>query len=625
MIKHLLLVISFFYLTNTYAQLGFCSGSKGDPIFQEDFTQAGNSNSPLEAGITTYRFVRQDPEDGEYTISNDIGNRITTWHSFLPQTTVSGGQALIVNADFTYGQFYRTDINGLCEKTTYEFSAYLMNIYDRSSNICPNGGIPNNVRFEIWDETDSVLLRSGDTGNIPSTTSPQWEQYALTFQSEPGQNSVILKMFNNGDGGCGNDLAIDDIIFRSCGDLTSIASEEGEENGLVICPQEVPYDLQLNASSDSSVYDEIYYQWQQSLDEENWQNISGENSEALDLSRLTETTYFRVKIAENQSNLASNLCSSASEAYLVKILQALQKPVSLGDQILCQGSEIPFLEVQQQEGVLVNWYDADNNLLAESSARFLPETEGIYYAEANLEEGNCAPSERTAITFKIIELPEIENVQDYICPDAMLTLEAGITGRQYLWNTGATSAAIDISAPGTYELTITTTEGCELQKTFEILETPQPEIEGIAINNGSVTIVSSVEGDFQYSLDGLNYQDSNIFLNISGGNYTAFMQDTQACKTISRDFSITVIPKFFTPNADGYNDVFRIEGDESSSSGMLHVFDKYGKLLKSARVSEFSWNGDFNGQRMPSDDYWYSLELIDGTKQTGHFSLIRGN
>ena len=303
MIKKLILVISLFYVTNSAAQLGFCSGSKGDPIFQEDFSQAGNANSPLDAGITSYRFVRQDPQDGEYTIADDIGNEITSWHSYLPQTTISGGNALIVNADFTSGQFYRTSINGLCENTTYEFSAYLMNVYDRGSNICPDGGIPNNVRFEIWDETDTTLLKFGNTGDITSTVNPTWEQFALTFQSEPGQNSVILKMFNNGDGGCGNDLAIDDIIFRSCGDLTTISSEEGQENGLVICPEEAPYDLQLSANSDSSVYEEIFYQWQQSSDAQNWQNISGENSEQLNISGLTETTYFRVKIAENQSNL----------------------------------------------------------------------------------------------------------------------------------------------------------------------------------------------------------------------------------------------------------------------------------------------------------------------------------
>ena len=170
----------------SYAQLGFCEGSKGDPIFHEDFEAAAE----LPPGTTSYSYVNQDPQDGEYTVSNQIGNFITSWHSSLPPNTISNRNALIVNASFNSGRFYRTEISGLCENTTYEFSAFLMNVYDRSSMVCENGGIPINVRFEIWDETDSNLLKEGNTGNIPSLNSPEWEQYALTFQTEPGQEAV---------------------------------------------------------------------------------------------------------------------------------------------------------------------------------------------------------------------------------------------------------------------------------------------------------------------------------------------------------------------------------------------------------------------------------------------------
>ena len=89
-------------------------------------------------------------------------------------------------------------------------------------NGCGGNGIPINVRFEIWDITDTNLLASGDTGNVSGSTSPDWLQYGLVFQTEPGQTAVILKMINNGIGGCGNDLAIDDIVFKTCGDFISI-------------------------------------------------------------------------------------------------------------------------------------------------------------------------------------------------------------------------------------------------------------------------------------------------------------------------------------------------------------------------------------------------------------------
>ncbi|WP_081211709.1 hypothetical protein [Salegentibacter sediminis] len=122
--KKLLLFVFFITTSQTYSQLGFCAGSKGHPIFHEDFDGGG----PLLPGTTSYTFVAgQDPHDGEYTVSDEIGNDIGGWFSYLPNGTISDGNALIVNADYTAGQFYEYSVSGLCENTSYEFSAFLLN------------------------------------------------------------------------------------------------------------------------------------------------------------------------------------------------------------------------------------------------------------------------------------------------------------------------------------------------------------------------------------------------------------------------------------------------------------------------------------------------------------------
>ena len=113
-------------------------------------------------------------------------------------------------------EFYRTTVSGLCEGTTYQFSAWVLNLV-KVGGFC-SSPIPINVKFEIWDSTNTNVLASGDTGDISAGTSPNWETYGLVFQTLVGQNEVILKMINNGKGGCGNDLAIDDIEFKSCGE-----------------------------------------------------------------------------------------------------------------------------------------------------------------------------------------------------------------------------------------------------------------------------------------------------------------------------------------------------------------------------------------------------------------------
>src|SRR5680860_1815830 len=179
-----------------------------------------------------------------------------------------------------------------------------MNIYDRTSLVCLDidGGIPINVRFQIWDETDTVLLKEGNTGDISSTNSPVYKQYALTFQTEPGQKSVILKMFNNGEGGCGNDLAIDDIIFRSCGDLTKITSQGNDDPGIVVCEPDAPLSLTLTAIPDFSVYTQHAFQWQESSDNVDWQDIPGETNSDFTSPPLNSSRYYRVKVAEAAVN-----------------------------------------------------------------------------------------------------------------------------------------------------------------------------------------------------------------------------------------------------------------------------------------------------------------------------------
>lgn len=608
------------------AQLGFCSGSKGDPIFHEDFGSGTGTGDEFEPGITNYTFVAGgDPNDGQYTVSDEIGTRFATWYSDFPQTTLSNGRALIVNADFTAGRFYQTEISGLCENTTYEFSAFLMNVHRSNTGVCPGGDIPINVRFEIWDETDSVLLKSGDTGDINSTSTPKWEQYALTFSSEPGQGRVILKMFNNGDGGCGNDLAIDDIIFRSCGDLTTISSDKGENGVYKVCEENTPASLSLQATPDNSVYEQHFFQWQRSADGENWQEISGANISTLEQNSINFTTYFRVKVAEDPVNLSSNECSSASDAFLVEVIETPAAPVSNGDITICSDEPVPPLSVAAAAGEMVYWYNAatGGEIVAENTSLFNPETDGIYYAEARKEGSDCASSFRTAVKLTIHQIPQVSDEILQICPDATLTIDAGIAGLDYEWNTGAVSQEITVDSPGNYSVILRNMNGCSATRNILVETVANAQISEIISEEASVIIKPVSPGDFLYSLDGVEFQSSNIFESVPGGIYTAFIKDSQNCNSDSREFPHLVIPKFITPNNDGYNDSFKLKGIEYFEHSEIQIFNRYGKLLKAGRGEGFKWYGKLNGVDLPADDYWYLIRIAGFADKKGNFSLIR--
>ena len=619
---HLVILLVFFgfYSNQSTAQLGFCQGNSGDPIFYEDFG-AGTTNGPaLPSDVTSYIFDPNEPDDGEYNISANTQH--FGWHDTDDHTPGDvNGRCLIVNADYTAGEFYRTTISGLCENTSYEFSSWLINL--STPNECGGSTIPINVRFEIWDDTDTLLLARGDTGSIFSTATPIWQQYALVFQTEPSQTSIILKMKNNGNGGCGNDLAIDDILFRTCGDKTEIL-DDNEFSYIEVCANQTPYELILTANPDNSVFESHAFQWQYSEQGNDiWEDIAGENNDTLELKNLTSTGYYRVKFAEDDINLSNSQCSIISEYYYFGVVEIPDSPISEGDVEVCNG-ELGSLNVVVPSEASVSWYDSPvgGNLLQENSTSYSPSISGTYYAEAYVEGLVCNSLNRTAVSFTINDRPVLVDEEGALCSGDTITLSANFPNATYQWNTGATTESIEITAGGSYSVTVTNTYGCDNTKYFEIEEIPSPDIESVVSDGPAIIVSTATNGDFEYSLNGANFQISNRFNEVQGGLYTIYVRELNGCGTDTMPFHHFVIPKFFTPNNDGRNDTFNLRGIEYFESSSVQLFDRYGNLIKSARNQPFNWDGTKDNRELPSTDYWYVI-VIEGQEIKGHVALRR--
>jgi gliding motility-associated-like protein len=404
-------IVTYFLLllsSISFAQLGFCTGSKGEPIFTENFGNGTNYGPALPIGTTNYNFVVGNPNDGSYTLYYRT-NLYSTWHYSLDHTpdTTNGlnGKALIVNANAsTTGDFYKRIVSGLCVNTTFEFSAWVMNVYNPGSGFCGAGEIPINVRFEIWNDTETVLLGSGDTGNIMGTFSPIWQQFALVFTTG-SETSVVLKMKNNGVGGCGNDLAIDDIEFRACGELTTITSPPLSGETYQACSNEFPLSLTFQASTTGVT--SHFYQWQSSSDGSTWTDIPGSISATYTASNINVETFFRAKAAQDIANLNNVFCSTVSNIFTVSFLNSPTVPVSYGNVELCANEPLPPLSVSVDATSGVNWYDSltGGNLLQSNSTTFTPTTAGTYYAETYDLISNCLSTTRTPVTLSIVPLP----------------------------------------------------------------------------------------------------------------------------------------------------------------------------------------------------------------------------
>lgn len=220
-----------------------------------------------------------------------------------------------------------------------------------------------------------------------------------------------------------------------------------------------------------------------------------------------------------------------------------------------------------------------------------------------------------------------------LCENSILTLDAGSGFTSYEWNTDPPqfTQQITVNSGGSYEVTVTNSFNCSKTKTFTVEASGIATIEDIIINdfqeNNSATIQISASslGNYEFSLDDINYQDSNIFTNLLEGEYTVYVNDKKKCGVAKRTFYILDYPKYFTPNGDNYNDTWYIKNlrKRNLQNSTISIFDRYGKLIKQYNANTEAWDGTFNGSNLPSNDYWFTLELTNGKIIKGHFTLKR--
>ncbi|WP_442265608.1 T9SS type B sorting domain-containing protein [Tenacibaculum sp. ZS6-P6] len=205
---------------------------------------------------------------------------------------------------------------------------------------------------------------------------------------------------------------------------------------------------------------------------------------------------------------------------------------------------------------------------------------------------------------------------------------------------------LDLTQGGTYKVTaINTTTLCRRSKTIIVNESIIA-----SVNQNDVTIVDDSEnnsisinnsgtnlgiGDYEFALQNENnqivvdFQDSPKFENLKGGIYTILIRDKNDCGIAQLDVSVLEFPDFFTPNNDGVNDLWNVKGTNSFfyPKSSINIFDRFGKLITSLQIDGEGWNGLYNGRNLPSNDYWFNIELTDRNGKTftrrGHFSLLR--
>jgi gliding motility-associated-like protein len=146
--------------------------------------------------------------------------------------------------------------------------------------------------------------------------------------------------------------------------------------------------------------------------------------------------------------------------------------------------------------------------------------------------------------------------------------------------------------------------------------------------NNIVEVEVIGNGEYEFRLDFGPWQREPRFEEVTGGEHIIYVRDLLNCNEISQIQIVIDYPRFFTPNDDGYHDTWNIKGMSSQENSTVHIFDRYGKLLKQLNPLGNGWDGSFNGEKLPSNDYWFVVEFqepSDGIVRQfrAHFSLKR--
>jgi gliding motility-associated-like protein len=84
------------------------------------------------------------------------------------------------------------------------------------------------------------------------------------------------------------------------------------------------------------------------------------------------------------------------------------------------------------------------------------------------------------------------------------------------------------------------------------------------------------------------------------------------------------IPNWFSPNSNGANDLWIIQGFELEQLNLI-VFNVFGQIVYETNSDNYvPWDGTYLGEPLPNGDYYYVMTSKDERKYySGYVTILR--
>src|SRR5574343_1024203 len=207
----------------------------------------------------------------------------------------------------------------------------------------------------------------------------------------------------------------------------------------------------------------------------------------------------------------------------------------------------------------------------------------------------------------------------------------------YSWNNGQTTEDLVNIPSGVYDYVITDNQGCILRQQVVVNQPNQINItsqivEVSCIDQSDAAIyVNPYGGTMPYTFVSTNGTTLQNAEELAPGNYSIIITDDHSCAA-TFDFTIQMsdeacmdIPNTITPNGDNYNDTWVLDNLELYPNAHVMIFNKWGNMIYSSTGAYTPWDGTYNGEPLPSQVYYYIIELKNSLddKYTGTITIIR--